>query len=149
MNINNEKRNNPKYILIGEKVTALYGQAWDDPYWSGLQNNPENEFYEIIQTLLPIDGVALDIGANIGIKTIAMSRIAARGRVLSIEPGDKIAQVLAMNIKANNLSNVVIDNSALSDNTCEVYFSQYSAWGHIAVENWGGGDNTYTFFCMS
>lgn len=55
----------------------------------------------------------LDVGANIGVYTVALAP--SFSRVLAFEPHPAINQVLALNVAINNLGNVTLCNYGLSD----------------------------------
>jgi FkbM family methyltransferase len=61
------------------------------------------------------DAVIVDVGANIGISTLAFSNIAERGRVLAVEASPKNFNYLRANLEANRVTNVVALNVAFSD----------------------------------
>ena len=74
-----------------------------------------NFFNVIKQNVHPGDTV-LDIGANIGLWTMRMSKLVGNtGKVYAFEPEVKKFQVLKKNIELNNLDNVVLEQKALSD----------------------------------
>lgn len=67
---------------------------------------------EIINRHVGPDSVSIDVGANIGVHTLAMSR----GRkVYAFEPEPRIAAKLRANLALNKLSNVEVLETALSD----------------------------------
>jgi FkbM family methyltransferase len=66
--------------------------------------------------------VCLDIGANIGFYTLGFGKRASRGAVHAFEPAPLNYHVLAVNVLANNLSNVVMNNCAVGDTNGEVTF---------------------------
>jgi FkbM family methyltransferase len=64
------------------------------------------------------DGVAIDIGANIGIYTLLLSHLYPTCKVISIEASPTIFEKLKSNCQLNNLlpgSNLVLLNKAVSD----------------------------------
>jgi FkbM family methyltransferase len=64
------------------------------------------------------DGVAIDIGANIGIYTLLLSHLYPKCKVISIEASPTIFEQLKSNCQLNNLlpgSNLVLLNKAVSD----------------------------------
>jgi len=66
---------------------------------------------------LPADGVALDVGANIGVLSLLMARLCPDGRVVAFEPAADNLTYLARNVVANEVSNVVASGVALYDET--------------------------------
>jgi FkbM family methyltransferase len=77
----------------------------------------EPEFDRLPEWLNPGD-CALDIGANMGSYTVAMSRLVGRtGRVIALEPIPDTFAILVSNLQAANCSNVTAINAAASDRT--------------------------------
>ena len=71
---------------------------------------------DTIRRHLPRDGVFVDLGANEGYFSVVGSHIAGvHGRVLAIEPQERLIPVLRTNLTLNDISNVEIENSAISD----------------------------------
>ena len=80
-----------RYILPAIALTGEYGGDEIDLY----------------QALLKPDDVAIDVGANIGVFSIAMATaVGVSGRVLSIEPQPPLFVILERNIARHGLTNV-------------------------------------------
>jgi len=80
----------------------------------------EHEFYELslFKEELNEGNFVLDIGANIGLYTLAASKIVNdSGFVFSFEPDPKSFANLKHNIERNMIQNVVLINKAVSSNT--------------------------------
>lgn len=73
-----------------------------------------DEIPEQIRTLSP-DHVFMDIGANAGIFSLIASDIVSDGFVFAFEPNPRTYRDLCFNIDANDASNVIPLNLALSD----------------------------------
>lgn len=56
---------------------------------------------------------AIDVGANIGLTSIALSQVCTKGKVIAIEPVPQTFGFLESNIEAANASNVSLVNIAL------------------------------------
>jgi FkbM family methyltransferase len=67
------------------------------------------ETFEIFEKILKPDSVCLDVGANVGLSTLALASLATTGRVFAVEPDARTCQFLAHNIRANGLSNVTVE----------------------------------------
>jgi len=128
-------------VRIGDRRFQLTGLDQNDPYFASIGDGYEEAFTTFCRRHLADDAVCLDIGANIGVKTMALSRAVPRGRVVALEPGPVIADVLDQNVEANELENVDVLRAAVGDRDGEVTFLPQSAYGHIATES---GDNTVT-----
>lgn len=100
---------------------------------------------DLIQELLTEDACALDIGANVGIHTIAMGRRARRGIVISCEPNPNVFARLKANVGLNDLSNVLCFETAVADSSDPVilhvppdgYLNQGRS-SLIPIEDWAG-----------
>jgi len=127
---------NPKQVILGAELARIHGISDNDHYYLGcVQDQMEPEFHAITSALIPADGVCVDIGANIGIKTFIMAQQAKNGIVLSIEAGRHVFEVLCMNIKNNQLENVLPVHAAVTDKTSTVHFVENSAWGHMMTDD--------------
>lgn len=71
-----------------------------------------------IQRLLPCGGRCVDVGANVGLLTLAMADVVGpSGRVLAVEPGERLCQRMRRNIGLNPklADRIHIVTSGLSD----------------------------------
>jgi FkbM family methyltransferase len=69
-----------------------------------------------IKLLLKPGGTAIDIGANVGVYSLALARRAGpTGKVYAYEPAGEPRRLLAKSQKANGLDNLNISDAALSD----------------------------------
>jgi FkbM family methyltransferase len=124
-----------KAIRIAEKQRLIHGISEDDPYFRYLADDTEMEFVNICRRCIPLDAVCFDIGANIGVKALALSEIAPNGRVYSFEPAPTVYPILVSNIAENGCRNVDTKQIALSNTDGEVLFHDNSAYGHIVTTN--------------
>ena len=70
----------------------------------------------VLQTWLPEGGVFADVGANEGFFSVLAARhVGPSGRVLAVEPQQRLAPVIQHNLELNGLANVTLDHHALSD----------------------------------
>jgi FkbM family methyltransferase len=104
-------------------VSTSAGLFWIDPL-SHLGNNLLNygiyeaKTIDIITSRLKEGDIFIDVGANEGFFTILGGRIVGeKGKVLSIEPQNRLINVIKENININKLSNVDVVNVACSDGT--------------------------------
>ena len=68
----------------------------------------EPEISYLINYLIRKDDVVLDIGANVGLHTVAFARAAPHGHVYSFEPVAEMADRLSANAALNGLDNVTL-----------------------------------------
>ncbi len=61
--------------------------------------------------------IVIDIGANIGTTVLSLSKqVGNKGKVLAFEPQSQISQCLNTNLTLNGITNVIVDNAAISKN---------------------------------
>jgi FkbM family methyltransferase len=76
----------------------------------------EPEARNIFRTVLPLGGVAVDVGANVGWHTLLMaSLVGAGGRVLAIEPNPAMQQRLRDHLCLNRLRQVEVFSNIAAD----------------------------------
>jgi FkbM family methyltransferase len=66
--------------------------------------------------------VCVDIGANIGFYTLFLAKKASQGVVHAFEPVSLNYHVLTVNVLANKLSNVILNNCAIGDSNADIEF---------------------------
>jgi FkbM family methyltransferase len=70
----------------------------------------------IVRRLVARDTTAIDLGANIGVYTRALSELTGpRGRVVSVEPVADTFAILSRNVRTLRMTNVTLVNAAVSD----------------------------------
>jgi len=85
-----------------------------------------DKIWEAFETKLVIENlhdgsVFIDVGANIGYYSVIASKcIGNKGKIFSFEPEQKNFQLLAMNIKQNNIKNVEIFQAGLGNHNREI-----------------------------
>lgn len=76
----------------------------------------EPEVLHQIKKHLPTGGVALDVGANVGLLTMVMAQAAGeRGRVIAVEPYPGVFRRLSQNLRLNGLERVALYPCALGE----------------------------------
>jgi FkbM family methyltransferase len=73
--------------------------------------------------LVKPEDICVDVGANIGLFTVFLSRWASAGHVHAFEPLEHNASVLRLNLELNNRSNVTVHTEILSDTDGLITFS--------------------------
>lgn len=94
------------HIDLDQRIDAkiYYSGAW------------EPDTVRTIEKLLPEDGVAIDIGANIGYLTLVMAaRVGPRGRIVAFEPTTWTYGRLRANVELNPMPQIETVQIALSD----------------------------------
>ena len=126
-----------KKIRIDGKIRTIAGVSKEDPYFKSLNNECEPEFIRFCHRYIQDNYFCFDIGANIGVKTLALSGFASAGRVAAFEPGPTIYSLLCQNLAENNIANSDSINVAIGAQDGSVRFEENSAYGHI-TESPGG-----------
>lgn len=96
----------------------------------------------LLRRRLAPDAVTLDVGANIGPVTLALSRMCPRGRVYALEPAASNFAYLVANLAANGAGNVSAERLALYDREGALDFTVSEddpAGSHVPA---GGGEAT-------
>jgi FkbM family methyltransferase len=85
-------------------------------YWTGLHRD-DARIIRLMREVLPADGIFLDVGANIGLHTLAAAgRVAAGGgAVVAFEPHPANFRTLKHNIARNSHSHVLAHNAGLAE----------------------------------
>ncbi|WP_428376425.1 FkbM family methyltransferase [Lichenicoccus sp.] len=119
-----------KQVTLSGHTFQIEGISATDAYWQGLQNDYEPEFQSFCRQFIQSDYVCLDIGANIGVKTLFLSRHCPEGQVVSLEAGSRVAASLAHNIAGNGCNNAISYHAAAAGHDGTLTFEEVSAWGH-------------------
>lgn len=81
-----------------------------------LGGDHEPELRALMRHLALDGGVCLDVGANVGLHTVAMSRrVGPAGRVFAFEPDPHNFELLEANVRLNGASNVIARQCAIGD----------------------------------
>lgn len=75
----------------------------------------EDQKLALMRSLLPPDGVFVDIGANVGLFTVAMASRLENGRVWAYEPVPENVRKLQNNVRINGFTNVRVRPVAVGD----------------------------------
>jgi FkbM family methyltransferase len=118
-------------FLVENQSYEVVGLSEQDPYLNSVSGRFESKFQGFCSKL-PVDAVAMDIGANIGATSIILGHYLPEGRVFALEPGRTIFALLEQNLQRNGRRNVTPLNYAVSDQTQTVIFHEQSAYGHVA-----------------
>lgn len=97
-------------IFIDSKKYVIEG---DTQYLGGIDERFEQSTIDIFKSFCQNNFHVLDIGANIGITTIALANICKNGKVVAIEPVPATFNLLKKNIKQSGLKNIKEYNFAL------------------------------------
>jgi FkbM family methyltransferase len=110
---------------------------YDSPAFKDfLKDNPhEAGEVKFLESIAKEGMHAIDIGANIGITTIAIAkRIRRRGRLYAFEPVPEYSNILKENISSNRLENVKVYELAVTDQVGRAPFYQKELSSGIIFE---------------
>lgn len=97
----------------------------------------EKEIVDFVLKVLPENGVFIDLGANIGSLSVAISKKKPGARIFSVEASPFVIPYLRRNIELNNLRNIVLYEAAVSDKDDDMveFFHPDIQFGKGAVTN--------------
>ena len=124
-------------IQIGVSVYRIHS---DDNYLGNMENPFEPDTCQLINSLLPENGIAFDIGANIGCTSLLMSERAKA--VHAFEPSPSTFKFLVDNTKSQE--NIVCYNVGLGDEPGEFHLTHHPnnrAGAFISDITSAGGDH--------
>ncbi|HEY7326384.1 MAG TPA: FkbM family methyltransferase [Gemmataceae bacterium] len=100
---------------VGRLTLDLDIQMHQHIYWAGLSRD-DAAIVRLARAVLPRDGVFLDVGANVGIHTLAIAHhVSQGGAVVAFEPHPVNHRLLMHNLEQNHLHHVVAENFGLAD----------------------------------
>jgi FkbM family methyltransferase len=84
-------------------------------YWAGLSRD-DAAIVRLARAVLPRDGVFIDVGANVGIHTLAIAQhVSEGGAVVAFEPHPVNHRLLLHNLEQNHLHHVAAENFGLAE----------------------------------
>lgn len=86
-----------RFLLLRGDMISTYADVYGE--WSELE-------VSLYRRLLTADSVVIEVGANLGLHTVPLAKIASSGRVICFEPQRLIFNILCGNLALNNLVNV-------------------------------------------
>lgn len=121
-------------VWLADEDIAIYTSADNYIEWTILSTGTyEDEINKLIKISLGPGDVALDIGGNIGLQSIRMSKsVGENGKIFAFEPLTHLQEKFSRNIKLNKADNVKLFPYALSNIESEADF-------HINKGNWNQG----------
>jgi FkbM family methyltransferase len=123
---------------VGRLTLDLGIEMQQHVYWAGLSRD-DSRILDLARAVLPADGVFLDVGANVGIHTLAVARhlAAGGGAVLAFEPHPVNHRLLVHNIQQNRLRHVVAENFGLAETPDKLTGTASAAGGNWSLASQG------------
>jgi len=127
-------------IWLNLEDIAIYTTADNFIEWAILSTGTyEDDIGKLITISLNEGDTALDIGGNIGLQSLRMSRsVSSTGKVYAFEPLEYLQEKFIKNMKLNKATNVALFPFALSDQESEADFTiNRNAWnqGTFSLSN--------------
>lgn len=126
-----------KKVSILNRTYTVAGRNTDN-YFKDLPETSyfENYFY-YLQQIIKSDSICLDVGANIGLVSLALSQLNPKGKTYAFEPTPDIYSILKRNIDENVIENVETVQLALSDKKGKLAFVDVEWYpaGNFSVED--------------
>lgn len=127
-----------RQVAIAGRRYQVAGEAGD----SYFQDAPRHargvrDLHAVAAAILPPDGVAIDIGANIGLTALALAALLPQGRVIAVEPSPRTSRALRRTVAANPAgARIAVEACALGAAPGEAAFhdAEHSAGSHLLVE---------------
>lgn len=100
---------------VGQVTLDLQIEMQQHVYWAGLSRD-DAAIVRLARALLPRDGVFVDVGANVGLHTLAVAHhVSQGGAVVAFEPHPVNHHLLIHNLAQNRLRHVVAENLGLAE----------------------------------
>ena len=88
----------------------------------------EYPIHSVLKKIIHHGDTVIDVGANIGVLTLFFRNLVGNeGMIYSFEPNPTAFSVLKKNINENNLTNVQIENTAVSNTNGKISFEMHSS----------------------
>mgnify|MGYP001590521232 CR=1 FL=1 len=112
-------------------------------HWSAYNLMPDATELNLMKKRATENSIVFDIGANVGVWTVLLSRTCPSAKIHSFEPAPDTYKLLERNVLINQCLNVVANNIAASDNDGVVAFevpNGVSIYGRVRPEKQGQDD---------
>lgn len=121
-----------KELNFADRRFWIHGLSADDRYFQSLHDNMEPEFTRFCRSFVRANYICLDVGANIGMKSLIIASQASDGQVIAIEPGPEVGKLLDLNVERNHGTNIAIEKVAVGEHDDRtVHFHEDSAFGYV------------------
>lgn len=122
---------------VGQVTLDLGIAMQQHVFWAGLSRD-DARILHLARTLLPGDGVFVDVGANVGLHTLAIARhMANGGAVVAFEPHPANHRLLVHNLAHNRLTHVVAENLGLAETPSVLTGTASAAGGNWSLASRG------------
>ena len=98
---------------------------------SGVYPPQYDRLLGLLQTIVPVGGRVLDLGAHVG--TFSLAAAALGYEVLAVEASPRNAALLQASIEANEFRQIRLIHAAVSDRSGSLEFCANGPWGHVST----------------
>lgn len=127
-----------RQVAIAGRRYRVAGTAEDSYFQDAAQHaRGVRDLHAVAAAILPPDGVAIDIGANIGLTALALAALLPAGRVIAVEPSPRTSEALRRTIAANAVgTRIAMEACALGAAPGHAAFhdAEHSAGSHLLVD---------------
>lgn len=118
-----------------KKLSMFYRTRLDRVYYTD-ENIELNRILSIMEEIIKPGDTCLDLGSNIGTMTLVMSILCYPGKVIAVEPELDNVLLLKENLKANNITNVLIKQVAIwNENTTKILYKNKFNFGDHRISD--------------
>jgi FkbM family methyltransferase len=105
-----------KIIILGRQfsLAGARGDIYFEQLLGGI-DPAERDVINIMAASISENDWALDVGANIGLMSLAISTLCPRGKIFAFEPAHISCRLLKQNVERNKILNIKIYKFGLSD----------------------------------
>jgi FkbM family methyltransferase len=123
---------------VGRLTLDLAIEMQQHIYWAGLSRD-DARILRLARAVLPGDGVFVDVGANVGLHTLAVAQHLAGGggAVVAFEPHPVNYRLLTHNIRQNRLRHVLAENLGLAEAPATLTGTASAAGGNWSLASHG------------
>lgn len=123
---------------VGRVTLDLGIEMQQHIYWAGLSRD-DAAIVRLARAVLPRDGVFVDVGANVGLHTLAIAaHVSEGGAVVAFEPHPVNHRLLVHNLEQNQLRHAVAENLGLADAAATLTGSARAVGGNWSLASQGG-----------
>jgi FkbM family methyltransferase len=125
-------------VTIAGRRYQVAGTAGDSYFQDAAQHaGSVRDLHAVAAAILPPDGVAIDIGANIGLTALALAALLPAGRVIAVEASPRTSEALRRTVAANAVgARITVEASAVGAAPGEAAFhdAEHSAGSHLLAD---------------
>jgi FkbM family methyltransferase len=122
---------------VGRVTLDLSVEMQQHVYWAGLSRDDAATTH-LARAVMPRDGVFLDVGANVGLHTLAIAaHVSQGGAVVAFEPHPINHRLLVHNIEQNGLRHVVAENLGLAETAATLTGTARAGSGNWSLASQG------------